>query len=1114
MKTKHTLRLLSLLLALCLMLTSCGTTVGSITKGGSTALTDPTTNNTAEDTIPEPDEPAASAPAPGSYNEGVVLVKYDGELDERVLAQLDFTSAEPLYRGSTWYTVTLGDSMTTPEAVEYLRALDCFDKVDYDYVMKADAEVESIDVSSNPTYESQKKHHGTHKIPEGWEEVKKNGKHPGGSPDVIIAIIDTGVDYNHIDLRGNIWVNSAEIPDNGIDDDNNGYIDDVRGWDCVGDDNDPMDDNGHGTHVAGIAAAENNKEGGVGVAYNCTIMPIKAGNSSGYFNNSDIAEAIRYAYMNGASVINMSFGGANLSVAVEEALEDAYNTTVLVAAAGNSGLCNQLGCVMHPFAAPMYPAALSFVIGVMSTNEEGTVVSGFSNFDHYPYNRLEYEVYAVGENVYSTWPGNKYAVLNGTSMAAPTVAGIAALLRSALPDREMYSTKYLQSQIVNTGTVNPYNIFINGVDVSHSLANVYEALTQIPKPSVKLYDYYIFDDVSFSDKNNGDGVIDAGETIHVAIELYNRGGVASNVSATLDTVRNGDAGITDPYFDITSNSISLSDIGTYSVRDGGKLYRDDIVFDVENCFTVVVSENCPNDYRVDFNVHFSYENGMDGQDKTIYTDDGMQVAHFSVSSGEKLPAVFTEDTTLTADKKYIVSSDVVIPEGVTVNVDPGVIIQFYENNTGYYNTLFDSPKIINYGTLNLNGTKEDRISVAPSELFYDCVCFITNEGVLNINESNLTNVTIAKTNDIFGDYWTENSTVTNSTVYFENFEAYSGGSKGMVWGIFGVEKIERSVIHGYHPGWKVKSSTVNESAIYNYVLTDQMYDSHQASIYLRIDRIDNSVIYRAENNLWHGGSAHTSTIQIDEAYNNVFAQNDNSNEAKYYKKITLNDESVYVGNKFYGMYASHPQVLFENYVDASGNIRVDVNDTTGQNLELIYPYITNIHMENMDGEVIKTCGKEKVKFVVEFNRDMDTTKDTRLYFGTIVPYADYEIQGEYVNARQWVGYYTLKAEIENGEQKFRLSNAYSAGDNPLECVNNATMFSFTIDTTAAMSMNLQANPTDQGIELTFAQDDYDTLLGYNIYRSEEKDGNFVKLNPAILLPTDEKFLDERRIPSG
>lgn len=192
-------------------------------------------------------------PEVGTYNEGVALVKYDGEMNDNVLSQLNLVSATALYSGSSWYTVELKADADTVETVTYLRELGCFEKVDYDYIMGTTGPKE--DAEKNPNYDDQV-NLGLSNIPNGWT---KNDKAPGGSPDVIVAVIDTGVDYNHLDLRNNIWVNSAEIPDNGKDDDGNGYIDDIYGWDCVGDDNDPMDDNGHGTHVAGIIAAENNK---------------------------------------------------------------------------------------------------------------------------------------------------------------------------------------------------------------------------------------------------------------------------------------------------------------------------------------------------------------------------------------------------------------------------------------------------------------------------------------------------------------------------------------------------------------------------------------------------------------------------------------------------------------------------------------------------------------------------------------------------------------------------------------------------------------------------------------------------------------------------------------
>lgn len=1071
------------ILAIITSITACGTMENgelnnsALTKGSSVTVTE-TASGASKTTVGEPK---------GEYNEGVVLVKYDGEITQDMLTALNVQSATPLYQGAKWYSLALNDGVNTCDAVENIASTGKFDKVDYDYVMGADGEIESIDVSCNPDWDKQEPHHDAHHIPEGWKYNKDHGKEPGGSNDVIVAVIDTGVDYNHIDLRNNIWINSGEIPGNGIDDDGNGYVDDVYGWNFVGNNNTPMDDNGHGTHVAGIIAAENNGIGGVGVAYNSKVMVLKAGNSSGYFNNSDIAEAIQYAYMNGASVINMSFGGSLISIAVEEALENAYNQCVLVAAAGNDGACNNLACPVCIYKSVSYPAALPYVIGVMSTNGDCTATSSFSNYDHYPYNNIEYEVYAVGESVFSTWPNNKYATLNGTSMAAPYVSGMAALLRTAYPDRNTYSTKYLQSQIVNTGSIN--------LDGAHTVANVYEAMTKLPTPEVNLYDYYIDDSTSISSDNNGNGVMDAGETVRLFVSLHNRGGVASNVKVTLDTMRNNDPSLTDPYFTIVNDTVNLSDIGTYSVREANETQY----------FEIKVSGDCPNDYLVNFNVKFSYTNGMDNNDVTLYGGSG--TAQFNVSKGYYLPSTFTEDTTYTADRLYIVGSDVVIPAGITVTFEEGCEIQFYANDAGYYNTLYNSPVITVYGTLNFNGTYDNRVVVSPSERFYDCVCEIENKGCVNINGASLNNVCVW-----YSEYSSTltNANVSNSIIRFENYYEYERGCKGMCWPGFCVDTIESSVIHGYHPAWYLNAQSITTSVIYNYGVFDDA--KYLAGIYIDIGKMENSVIYRSENNVWSGGSFYQGTINIKESYNNVFAQYNNSNTAKFYSPIILSDSAKFVGNKFYGMYATHPEILFENYMDLSGNARIDVNDTTDQDLSKVYPYITDIHMENMDGKHITTCGKEKVKFVVDFNRDMDTTQDTKLFFGSIKPYADYEIHGEYINARQWVGYYLLTANIENGEQSFRLTNAKTADEVPLECVNNATMFSFTIDTTAAMAMNLQANATEKGIELTFVQDDYDTLLGYNIYRATSKDGNYVKLNSTILLPEESTFLDDNAKP--
>lgn len=1197
----------------------------------------------------------------GEYNKGVVLVKYDGALTSSLLGDLDVKSVEQLFKGSKWHTILLEDGVDTEEAVKYLHKLDVFETVDYDYVMKSDGD--TVDISGN-TYAEDLTYLDTMGVKNGWEHNANNKKYPGGSADVVIAIIDTGVDYNHIDLRNNIWVNSAEIPGNGIDDDGNGYVDDVNGWNCVGDNNDPMDDNGHGTHVAGIAAAENNKTGTVGVAYNCKIMCLKAGNSSGYFNNSDIAEAIQYAYMNGASVINMSFGGSSISIAVEDALMDAYNQCVLVAAAGNESLCNNLSCPEHaPFGlvGVSYPAALPYVIGVMSCNANGTTRSLFSNFDHHPYGTVEYEVYACGEQIPSTWPNNKYATLSGTSMACPVVAGIAAVLRSTYPDREVYSNKYIQSQIVNTGT--------KGI-MTHTVADLYEALTYIPKPNVKLYDYYIFDNVEFSDKNNGNGIIDAGETIRISVELRNIGGVASNVNVTIDTIRNGDASITDPYFNITTGAIALSDIGTYSVRNGGYVYENGMIVGVQNYFEVVVADNCPNDYRCVFNVNYNYTNGLDDKDTTIYTneDEPYKTFAISVTNGVLLPTQFTEDTTLTADNLYILPYSTYIHEGITVTIEPGTRIQFYTDDTDsmYYDTGI--PYINVAGRLISNGSADAPVEMFPCDSMGDYIVDIRRVGVgyVELNYTNIANAVISA-NKAEHCYFSQNyaylwkrvlnggrvnielrffdyiyieecsasvfyklggcdATVHNpwlkgtfntcvfvdSSIYVESnkiasfvncvfqgnrnisagahednvssirFEPednirisdiYKNNETGTSYCVVSRAGINNNYMEGvreiaqalggdiacieteseldfirsqvfciagssrdYAIGLKKDSDTwINGEPVGDFIKELNIASSNESGWL----RYNNHGIWDLASSSWYywlieiPNNRYDSADDVIEYYKSLMKEGFNNHSFKGNAILNnLNDTNVEhwlrpVANGSYdpdwtiglsGNYWGTTNetlidkmiVDFDHYQDLPDIIWKNYLTTAPSNT---FPFVVSINLINKDGDIVTTIGKETVKVVVEFNRDMDTSIPLTLTFGSRAPYADYKVEGEYVDPRTWAGEYTLKANIENGKQYFRIKNGCAADDPFLKLYeSDGGRLGFEVDTTAAMAMNLQANVLDNGIQLTFAQDDYDTLLGYNIYRSEEKDGNYVKLNPAILLPTESTFLDENAEP--
>jgi hypothetical protein len=277
-----------------------------------------------------------------------------------------------------------------------------------------------------------------------WKSIK-NSNSPGKG--AIVAVIDTGVDYNHKDLAANIWTNTGEIPNNGNDDDGNGYVDDIHGINAINYSGDPMDDHGHGTHVAGAIAMTAGNGGGIGLAYGAQIMCIKAGNAEGNFASTDIVRAVKYAVDNGADVINMSFGGVEKSSMVEAALNDAAEYAVLVASAGNGGLPTS-EANGYKNCMDSYPAGYSCVIGVMASDNEDRLAS-FSNWDYLSGKGCEYEMTAPGTDIYSTLPDNRYAVWSGTSLSASMVSAAAAIIRSEYPNKSKYNAKYITGQLIN-----------------------------------------------------------------------------------------------------------------------------------------------------------------------------------------------------------------------------------------------------------------------------------------------------------------------------------------------------------------------------------------------------------------------------------------------------------------------------------------------------------------------------------------------------------------------------------------------------------------------------------------------------------------------------------------
>jgi subtilisin family serine protease len=381
-----------------------------------------------------------------------------------------------------------------------------------------------------------------------------------GSSEIIVAVIDTGIDYNHIDLAENIWVNTREVPNNGIDDDNNGYKDDYRGWNFYSDNNNPIDDHyaAHGTHVAGtIGAIGNNNIGVVGVNWNVKLMALKIMDSLGYTTNSRIVKAIDYAYQNGAKISNNSYGGLPYSQSVYNAISRAGAAGHLfIAAAGNYG--TGLDWYDNDIK-PVYPASYSCsnIIAVLATDYFDQLAS----YSHYGKNSVD--VGAPGgtadpmdreKDIYSTLAGDFYGYMYGTSMASPHVAGVAALLfgrcypyitdtqvkRRILEKVDELSS--LNGKCVSNGRINAYKVLydpatpnapsdLSGYSTGWTVINLSwvdnstnEMGFKIERKLSGMVDYTFIKAVDVNQTSSFDGTAQGGEVNFYRVKSWNMAG--------------------------------------------------------------------------------------------------------------------------------------------------------------------------------------------------------------------------------------------------------------------------------------------------------------------------------------------------------------------------------------------------------------------------------------------------------------------------------------------------------------------------------------------------------------------------------------------------------------
>ena len=1108
----------------------------------------------------------------------------------------------------------------------------------------------------------------------------------------VVAVIDTGVDYNHEDLQDNIWTNSAEVSgQKGTDDDNNGYVDDVHGINLIDPNETPMDDHGHGTHVAGIIAMENNNVGGVGIAYKSKIMPIKAGGSDGTFNSTDIAKGIEYAYKNGADVINMSFGSSAHSALIENALQDAFNSCVLVAAAGNYRIPTA-DCPLG--GQNTYPASYSYVIGVMAYDEANSFAS-FSNWDYAPNANAEYEIVAPGVNIYSTLPNGRYASWNGTSMAATMVSAEAAILRSSLKDKDTYSSRYIMGQLVGAteDTITYYNEDVKKT-YHYKKLSLTASLTNKPKPNITVDEIYAFDSENISKTNNGDGIIQPGETIDLAIGLRNQWGAAKDVTITVNATTNG---IDNQYVEFVSDKeVGIDDIGSFGTQNNGFKYNESkTVVGVEHPIRIKIKENAPNDLNIQFNINYKAKNGLDENDTTVYRQSYDTTYTIHIVKGTVLSGKITEDTTLTADNYYIIKNSLLIPKGVTVNVEPGTKIQFWASDQ--YSAYGDNyiANISVKGNMHFNGTEGQPIELFPGKGFEQYCVNVkkSDSGTVDMNYVNITNPTI----DInSGSHL--NCVQNMDMVYDRHFSSNGNVDIDEKGAIINAEYLEKSKISNFRPAsfstgaivvgnmdtvlfdncymrsefgaydfiGNVKSSInctylVNEvtygtrgwastlinpgeyfrtpdcsvvSNIYNvngkkyvaykfdnYFYRENYvdgYDTKAFDNYLTLEKVleknnanlamlnlndtdEKNILNKVFNDVLGEGSSKDLELAggyyYDEDNDKILdvkgEETSNVERYRFSKDSKIGTYRIYnsavmcYGNRHLREYVlvefpeeakdsviNNPNISLENtgvlknaafkgnailnriictdtsewmkiITPSNSNLTYMATDnywgTTDENLiqkqlvdfdtntnyadiitspyldkpsEETYPCVSDIYITDKNGDKVDTVGNGTYDVHVLFNRDMDQETDPMVSYGPDDPYTDYTLKGQWNSAREWVGKMPIKVLINQGHQYFRVKDAAAADDHWLTTGTDWGRFEFDVTASGAEALTLQSEGRVGSIYLNWTQDEYDTMAGFNIYRSETgEEGSFKKINSSIL-SSEEKEYEDKKVEAG
>jgi len=868
-----------------------------------------------------------------------------------------------------------------------------------------------------------------------WEITK-------GDSSVVIGVIDTGVDWLHPDLTNNIWVNKAELNGlPGVDDDRNGYIDDIRGWDFVNNDNNPTDDNSHGTHVAGIISARGDNGLGItGVNWYAKIMSIKVMQSTGRGDAVTIAKGVEYAASMGANIINLSLGGYYESLSLKSALEKAYANCFIVAAAGNNGTCigPGIGC------APMYPGAYSFVMGVQDQalysnyDQDGPFASKY-------YDLLNYDTYAPGTSILSTIPNGTYASYTGTSMSTPTVAGIASLYMSKnkIYDKELLFTNLVQMQ-------------------TNGYVDAYRVLTEIPKPDLRVAKYEIVDTANGSNNN---GRPDAGESINLRIYLKNYSGKADSVSLKLSY-----EGLAD------TSLVSFLQDSCYV----GSISPNTVTFS-QTALNIKISNKVAHgaDYKINIRIKDNKGN--------IWKEQIVIVFQNAITLG----GIITSDMTLYPNKYYNVTDNVIL-NGCKLIIKPGSTLNFSQgkalrtNNNGVVIAIGKKDSVITF-TSNSSWLGMQFQNSGP----YDSSPMIDSllkKDYLNIIDT-IKNYTICKYCIVenVGEAIVGNATLSGgfyiNTIFRNNFLFYTLGSNAngavepiiissnflnnktsMIWSFSSSFKAFNNHMNNFpydnfNPDgrWSVGGININSNTIYNKysinVFNNKAFDV--------LSGYGSSTV-NIPTNIYFGT---TDSLQISK---NIYDYFDNTN----FSALIIKD------------YKTTPCDFCPGIV---WKLTIDNKE------------FSSISAKPED---ILEIGTHQIK--VWFNRQMDTTVTPNITFGQRDPYNQIAFKNKGVWALDRKSY-TISREFvltdPNGIVNFSVTGAKD--DMGMEIPYERTRFRINLQSSASKSLNFGIIPQCGKLHLNW--DNLKTagsdIIGYNIYRrtKNSNNGGFSLLNSNLVL---------------